>query len=198
MKSLALDVRPLAPHELHERLDEMAALRMEVFAAYPYLYAGDVAYERRYLRPYLESTQAVVVAAIADGALVGMSTAIPMEAHANEFAMAFVDRPEALDDILYCAESVLLPGWRGRGVGHRFFDVREDHGRALGRRYSAFCSVVRPPDHPARPADYRPLDGFWRQRGYQPLPGVSAVFRWRDLGEQAESGKRLQFWMKVL
>ena len=39
------------------------------------------------------------------------------------------------------AESVLLPAWRGRGMGHRFFDLREEHARSLGRRWAAFsCS----------------------------------------------------------
>lgn len=191
-------VRALDADERRVRLDEMAALRIAVFADYPYLYAGDAEYERRYLQPYVESKEAVVVAALVDDTLVGMATATPMEAHADEFAAAFAERPEPLGEILYCAESVLLPAWRGRGIGHRFFDLREAHGRALGRRYSAFCGVIRPTDHPARPADYVPLDGFWQRRGYTPLPGVIATFHWRDHGDQEETGKPLQFWMRTL
>lgn len=178
-------------------LDDLARLRIAVFRDWPYLYDGDAAYERGYLRAYT-APGAVVVAALDGTRMVGAATGTPMEHHAEDFAAAFAGRPETLENIFYCAESVLLPDYRGQGLGHAFFDGREAQGRALGRRWSAFCSVIRPADHPARPADYRPLDGFWRKRGYQPLPGVVATFRWRDLGETQETPKRLQFWMKPL
>ena len=178
-------------------LGDLARLRIAVFRDWPYLYDGDEGYEREYLRAYT-APGAVVVAAMDGDRMVGAATGAPMEDHAEDFAAAFADRPERLDDIFYCAESVLLPEYRGHGLGHAFFDGREAQARSLGRRYSAFCSVIRPADHPARPADYRPLDGFWRKRGYQPLPGVVASFHWRDLGDAGETTKQLQFWMKPL
>jgi hypothetical protein len=58
--------------------------------------------------------------------------------------------------------------------------------------------MTAPADHPLRPAEYRPLDGFWRKRGYAPLPGVIAGFDWKDIGEAAQTRKSLQFWMKSL
>ena len=178
-------------------LDDLARLRIAVFRDWPYLYDGDEAYEREYLKAYT-APGAVVVAAMDGDRMVGAATGAPMEDHAKDFAAAFADRPERLEEIFYCAESVLLPEYRGHGLGHAFFDGREAQGRALGRRYSAFCSVIRPADHPAKPGDYRPLDGFWRKRGYQPLPGVIASFHWRDLGCAEETTKQLQFWMKPL
>jgi GNAT superfamily N-acetyltransferase len=93
---------------------------------------------------------------------------------------------------------VLLADYRGRGIGHRFFDLREAHARATGHRRVAFCGVIRAVDHPGRPADHAPLDPFWRKRGYAPLPGVVARFRWKDLGEAQETQKPLQFWMRDL
>jgi hypothetical protein len=62
----------------------------------------------------------------------------------------------------------------------------------------AFCSVIRPDDHPLRPESYRTNDAFWRGRGYAPLPGVMAHFSWKDLGDTGESEKALQFWMRAL
>ena len=140
----------------------------------------------------------MVVAALDGDRIVGAATGAPMTDHAADFGEAFTDRPEALSDIFYCAESVLLRAYRGHGLGHAFFDAREDHARALGARFSAFCSVIRPQTHPMRPAEYWPLDAFWRRRGYAPLPGVTASFAWKDLGEAAETEKSLQFWMKPL
>lgn len=183
---------------LESHLDDVARLRIDVFRDWPYLYDGDLGYERDYLAVYRDNPRAVVVGAFDGSRLVGAATGMPMQDHADDFAAAFEGTGKDLGTIFYCAESVLLPAWRGHGIGHRFFDLREDHARALGLTESAFCAVMRPADHPMRPAGYAPLDPFWRKRGYQPLPGVVANFGWKDLGDADESRKSLQFWSRPL
>ncbi len=195
---MTIRVEALTGAALEAALDDVARLRIRVFRAFPYLYDGDLAYERRYLEPYRSSPGAILVGAFDGAKLVGAATGTPMEDHADDFATAFAGTGLESSEIFYCAESVLLPEYRGRGIGHRFFDIREAHARDLGRAYVVFCAVVRPADHPARPADYRPLDAFWTSRGYAPLPGVVAHFAWKDLGEAAESRKPLQFWIRRL
>ena len=140
----------------------------------------------------------LLVGAFDGDQLVGASTSTPMEDHAEAFAAPFAGQGMPLTDIYYGAESVLLPEYRGQGIGHRFFDLREEFARSLGRKWLAFCSVTRPDDHPLRPAAYRTNDAFWRGRGYAPLPGVQAEFGWKDVGETGDTVKRLQFWMRGL
>ncbi|EAR49937.1 hypothetical protein OG2516_17408 [Oceanicola granulosus HTCC2516] len=195
---MSLAFRTLRGPDLEAHLDALAALRIAVFRDWPYLYDGDLAYERRYMASYRDNPEAILVGAFDGDRLVGAATGAPLENHAEDFAAPFAEAGRTLDDIFYCAESVLLPAFRGQGAGHAFFDAREDHARALGRRHSAFCSVIRPDDHPLRPASYRPLDGFWRKRGYAPLPGVVAEFEWKDVDEPAVATKRLQFWERAL
>ncbi len=191
-------VRALHRDELAARIDDLAALRIAVFRDWPYVYDGDMDYERRYLRPYLDSVHAVIAGAFDGDRLVGAATAAPLEDHAADFATAFAASGLDLSDIYYCAESVLLPEFRGYGIGHRFFDIREGRARDLGRGYVAFCAVIRPDDHPLRPASHRPLDSFWRGRGYEKLPGVVARFSWRDRDTESETPKPLQFWIRKL
>jgi len=195
---MSLDFRPLTGADLEAALDDLAALRIAVFRDWPYLYDGDLAYERRYMASYRGNPTAILVGAFDGARIVGAATGTPMEDHAEDFAAAFDGTGHRLSDIFYCAESVLLPEYRGQGAGHAFFDAREAHARALGRRYSAFCGVIRPDDHPLRPAAYRPLDAFWRKRGYETVPGAVAHFTWKDIDQQAESSHPLQFWMKAL
>ncbi|ARE82744.1 acetyltransferase (GNAT) family protein [Roseovarius mucosus] len=183
---------------LSEALPDMARLRIEVFRAYPYLYDGDAAYEERYLQVYRDSADAILVGAYEGDRLIGAATGAPMEDHAGDFGAAFAESGIALERIFYCAESVLLPSYRGQGIGHRFFDLREAQARELGREYAAFCSVVRPKDHQARPEGYQPLDAFWRKRGYAPLSGAIATFNWREIGAESESAHDLQVWMRAL
>jgi GNAT superfamily N-acetyltransferase len=180
----------IVPH-----LDALAALRISVFRDWPYLYDGDTDYERGYLRAY-RAPGALVVGAFDGPEMVGAATAAQMEQHAEDFAAARAG--EDLTGIYYLAESVLLPAYRGRGLGHRFFDAREAEARALGRGRAVFCSVIRPEDHPARPEGARTHDAFWRGRGYAPLPGKVAHFSWRDLGEAKATEKPLQFWGRDL
>jgi GNAT superfamily N-acetyltransferase len=191
-------VQALTGAALEAALDDVARLRIEVFRAWPYLYDGSLEYERAYMESYRSSANAIMVGAFDGDKLVGAATGTPMEDHAEDFAAAFAGTPYALSDIFYCAESVLLPAYRGQGIGHRFFDEREAHARRLGRKYVAFCGVIRPEDHPMRPADYAPLDPFWRKRGYAPLPGVIAQFKWTDIGDQKQTEKPLQFWLRAL
>jgi GNAT superfamily N-acetyltransferase len=191
-------VERLDGNDLLDALDDVARLRIEVFRDWPYLYDGDAAYERAYLQTYRESANAILAAAFDGGRIVGASTGTPMEEHADDFGAAFGGQGIALTDIFYCAESVLLPAYRGQGIGHAFFDAREAHARALGRRYSAFCGVVRPASHPLKPSDYAPLDPFWRKRGYTPVEGAVAHFRWKDIDQERETDHPLQFWMRPL
>ncbi|UUV05274.1 GNAT family N-acetyltransferase [Ruegeria sp. YS9] len=191
-------VRPLIGEALEAALDDVAQLRIKVFHAWPYLYDGDLGYERNYLQSYRDSDKAIVVGAFDNDRLIGASTGAPLIDHAGDFAAAFEGTGFDLNDIFYCAESVLLPDYRGQGVGHRFFDERETHARALGFTKCAFCGVQRPADHPMRPDKYRPLDSFWRARGYTPLPGAIAQFSWKDIGDEGESKKPLQFWIRDL
>ncbi|WP_242129067.1 GNAT family N-acetyltransferase [Sphingobium sp. Sx8-8] len=183
-------------------LDALADLRITVFRAFPYLYDGDRGYERDYLAAYAQSPGALVVGAFAgpEGAerLVGAATAAPMADHAAEFAAPFRERGMDIGRIYYFGESVLLPGWRGRGIGHAFFDRREAKAGELGFAMASFCAVVRPPDHPARPAGYSPLDPFWRGRGFAPVGGLVGQFRWKEWGEDGETSHPMQFWVKSL
>ena len=191
-------VRALRGAELEAALDDVARLRIAVFRDWPYLYDGTLDYEREYLSAYRDNPHALLVGAFDGDRLVGASTSTPMEDHAEAFAKPLAGQGIALSDIYYGAESVLLPEYRGRGLGHRFFDLREAFARDLGRKWLAFCSVMRPDDHPLRPATYRTNDAFWRGRGYVPLPGVQAEFAWKDVGQETETVKPLQFWMRAL
>lgn len=195
---MTIAVRPMTGDDLAAVLPDLAHLRIEVFRDWPYLYAGSFDYEHRYLQSYRDSAGAILVGAFDGSTLVGAATGTPMEDHADDFGAAFAQSDRPLTDIFYCAESVLLPAYRGRGIGHAFFDAREAHARALGRRFVTFCAVIRPADHPLRPVDYAPLDPFWRKRGYAPLPGVLASFDWTDIDAPAQSAKQMQFWGKTL
>ncbi len=181
----------LAPH-----LDALGELRIAVFHEYPYLYAGTLEHEREYLGTYVRSSGSLVVLVFDDDRVVGATTCLPMLDEGPEFQAAFVQAGCDLSTICYFGESILLPAYRGRGIGKEFFVRRETHVKKLGLKLSAFCAVDRPAEHVLRPQGYRPLDNFWRSQGYVKRPELQATFVWQEIGEDIESPKTLTFWTK--
>lgn len=194
---MALRLQNFCGSELEPHLDDLGALRITVFREFPYLYDGSLEYERNYLRTYLTSARSLVVLAFAGEKVVGATTCLPMTDEGPEFQAPFLGQGYNLDSIFYFGESILLPEFRGQGLGKEFFRRRENHARQqAGVRYTTFCAVDRPADHPRHPANYRPLDTFWQSQGYMRHPELQAIFMWKETGEGQESPKTLTFWVK--
>ena len=190
-------VEALTGARLAAHLSDVARLRIEVFRAFPYLYDGDLAYEARYLRAFAAARDAVIVGAFDGEAVVGASTAAPLAGQMDEVVAPFRARGEDLSRWFYFGESVLKSGYRGQGIGVRFFELREAQALECGASMTAFCAVARD-NHPARPKDYVPLDAFWRKRGYAPAPGLTCQISWREIGGADETANTMQFWTKAL
>ncbi|MFY8047411.1 GNAT family N-acetyltransferase [Novosphingobium sp. B1] len=193
---MSVSVRPLTGGEIAAALDDLARLRINVFAAYPYLYDGDAAYEAQYIAEYAAAPGAVLVAAFDGARIVGAATAAPMMHQKAEFRAPFETRGIDTARLFYFGESVLLPAYRGQGIGHAFFDQREAQAKACGANAACFAAVVREDDHPARPADYTPLDAFWARRGYAVVPGLTTHLSWKEHGDEAEKVNMMQYWMR--
>ncbi len=194
-----LHVEALSGVALTPALPELARLRIEVFRDFPYLYDGTIEYEQAYLTKFAAAYGAVCVIASDNGRIIGASTGGPLLSIDPSFAAAFEANGYDPKSLFYCSESVLQKGYRGRGLGHAFFDLREAHARKLGGfTHATFASVVRPTDHPLRPADYQPLDAFWTKRGYKRADGITGTYAWTDIDQTAETEKTMQFWIKEL
>lgn len=183
--------------EILPYLPALADLRIRVFRDWPYLYDGDAAYEAEYLATYSRSSRSVFVLAFDGARIVGCATGIPLRDETANCQAPFLAAGIDVDSVFYFGESVLDRAWRGRGLGHRFFDAREACARALpGMRTTAFCAVVRADDDPRRPANPRSLERFWESRGYRPRADLSAEFEWKELGEDAPVTNRMRFWLR--
>jgi GNAT superfamily N-acetyltransferase len=192
-----VNIRPLSGADLETALPALARLRIEVFRAYPYLYEGSLAYEETYLRKLARARDAFIVVAEADdGGIVGCATGSGMDDQHGEFSLPLVTAGYDLASTFYFGESVLLPDYRGHGIGHAFFDAREAHAIAHGYKRACFCAVERPADHPKRPTAYSPLDRFWQARGYSKLPGLLAHFTWPEDVEGPEIDHPMAYWMR--
>ena len=184
---------------INDLFDGLARLRTTVFRDFPYLYEGTIADEKEYLQTYMHSERAFLFAVFDDGEMVGATTCIPLADETEEVRQPFLEAGYDLSKIFYFGESLLLPEYRGLGLGHRFFDEREAHAAGFGTyETTCFCAVVRPDDHPMRPENYRPLDAFWTKRGYQKEPRLQSRFEWKDVGETESTVKPMVYWLRRL
>lgn len=199
MNARSITVRTLVGEAIAPYVDDLARLRTQVFREWPYLYAGNVAYEAEYLQVYTRSKRSVVILAFDGAQVVGASTGLPLAEESQAFISPFAAggfRPEA---VFYCGESVLLPAYRGQRLGHRFFDEREAHARALGGfAWTAFGAVDRDPADPRRPHGHRDNDVFWRKRGYTPVAGMQVALPWPEVGGDGDVPHTLTCWLRPL
>ncbi|SDH79675.1 hypothetical protein SAMN05216603_11410 [Pseudomonas benzenivorans] len=192
-----MDLRLLHGPAITPHIEDLARLRIEVFREFPYLYDGSLEYEAEYLQTYARSPDSLFVLVLDHERVVGASTGLPLSDEIDEFKQPFIEAGVDIERIFYFGESVLLPEYRGHGLGVGFFAKREGYARRLGRfDFCVFSSVERPLDHPRRPPDYQPLDEFWHHRGYQHLPQLRTELDWQDLDESSQSPKPMSFWIK--
>ena len=147
---------------------------------------------------YTDTAQSVLVAAFDGDVMIGASTAMPLSAEADYVKAPFQKAGLSIEKIYYFAESVLLKEYRGKGLGHQFFDQREFAAKKFGFPHTSFCAVNRPENHLLKPKEYRPLDEFWIKRGYNKRSDLISEFSWLDRGEVYETKKTMTYWMRTL
>ena len=188
----------LRGEQIAGHVDALADLRIAVFREWPYLYEGTREYEARYLDVYLRCARSLAVLVWEGSACVAASTALPLTDAAADAQAPFVAAGHSVDRIDYFGESVVLAAYRGRGLGVRFFELREAHAREHGLAVCAFCAVERRSDDPRRPHRYVPNDAFWSRRGYRKDPAMVTQFSWPDIGDRESTPKPMTFWLRDL
>lgn len=189
-------IKAISGPQIERYIPSLAWLRKTVFHEFPYLYDGSDEYEEQYLKTYTKSEKSLFVLAFDGERIVGAASGMPLQKETEEVKQPFKDKGIHIDHVFYFGESVLLPEYRGLGIGKSFITEREKHALEQGFRITAFCGVVRPEDHPRRPQVYRPLNGFWESMGYNKQPDMTTRFEWQDLDESTSSPKEMVFWLK--
>ncbi len=185
----------------HSLLDELGELRIQVFRQWPYLYEGDLDYERKYLSTYAQSATSFGFFVYDENQkkLVGATTAIELSHESSEFQEPFLKEGIDTAKVVYFGESILLPEYRGQKIGQRFMEERLHFARSFPQKdLATFCAVIRPENHPARPENYRSLETFWKNNGFFPKSGMLTEYGWKDVGDTVETKKQMQFWIRSL
>lgn len=190
-----IHVRSFTGNALKPYLHSIAKLRMEVFREYPYFEEPDLEKENKYLKKAASSKESIAVLIFDGTTLVGASLGLPLILEEVAILKPFKERNLDIESYFFFGDSALLRHYRGRGIGHHFFDARESHIKHY-KKFKHICFCVPEPLNP--PPEFVSLNDFWRKRGYIHHPDFQCTLSWIDLGATHSTEKRLSFWMKDL
>lgn len=182
----------------------ISQLRIDVFADFPYLYKGDLAYERKYMIAYETHPHSTIAIAKVDGEIAAVSTGIPLSSEAEIISGSkelFDKLKLDIEKIYYYGEIITIPKFRGLKLSAKLLEQQDDFIRQQwGFTHTSILTVVREEKHPLKPADYQSSDRVWERIGFS-RTGIQVKFYWPTFqvdGSVKEEEHFLEFWVKSI
>lgn len=178
-------------------IDDVARLRIETFREFPYLYEGNLTYEKSYLEKFCRAKNSLIVIAFDNKKVIGALTGLPLSEEESEIQEPWIEKGFDLSTIYYFNEALIEANYRNSGLGSKLFEIAEDWANKHFEQFS-LASVLRADDHPSKPKNYQGLDGFWNKLGYQKQKDLICNLEWKEIGENTETKKSMIFWKKQI
>lgn len=179
-------------------IKDMTTLCNTVYAEYPYRYDGNDDDYDYYLANYAKTPKSFMCVAFDDDKAIGIATCIPLIDYRSHYIKPFVDQGYPLAAIAYHGELILLPEYRGQGIGKALYLSVENWARNNQFPYIAFAQIDESKIPVAPPADYVPVDGFWDKLGFTKHPELQFNAFYKCVGEDEETYHPMYYWLKKL
>lgn len=184
-------------------IETVSKLRIEAFKEYPYLYMGELDYERQYMRGYTKDDRAMIAIAKCDGKLAGISTGIPLISDSEIVAdvkIIFLNENIDIGDYYYYGELIILPEFKGKGILKKLLLAQDELIQSWGYKHACGLTVVREDNHPLKPAGYKSPDKIGKRLGYLRTK-LTTQYHWPTIqpdGTVKDEKNTLEFWIKDL
>jgi len=189
-------MRIIRGQEIENHIDQLGRFRIEIFREYPYLYDGDLDYERAYLNRYSRDTESFLLVIHDRLGFVGICTGMPLSGEDPDFRNAFVG--ESINEIYYIGEVMLRKDARGKKMGSKLFSTALSLIDSKKYKRVSLCTVDRGSNHPQCPESYCSPDYLWKKYGFEKSAHLVAFLSWKDIGQTTETKKTMNIWFKEL
>lgn len=192
-----------AGKDVKKYLELVSKFRIKLFAKYPYLYKGDLEYEKKYIDSYANNTQSTIAAAKIDQEIIGLSTGIPLISESEILSEAdslFKNQHIDPKKIYYYGEIMVLPKFRGHNISSRLLNAQDELIKTWGYTHVSLLTVVREKNHPLQPINYKSTDIVWEKMGYHKT-GLQLKFYWptfQNDGTIKEEDHVLELWLREI
>ena len=194
-KGIRASMQIIRGPEIENHIDDLGKFRIEIFREYPYLYDGNIQFERVYLSPYSRNPESLLLILQDAHGIIGACTGTPLTGEDNDFQNAFVG--ENKDEIYYIGAVILRADSRGQKLGSRLLSTALSLIDMKRFKKTSLCTVDRGLNHPRRPGKYCPPDYLWERYGFVKSTNLLAYLAWTDIGQKIETKKPMNIWFKI-
>ena len=189
-----MEIEIFGGEKIKDVIDELGNFRITIFKEYPYLYDGNLDYERKYLSRYGNISDSILLLVRNKEGILGAATGIPLINDEPEFTEPFKDKN--LDEIFYIGELMIRKDNRSKGIGTLLLKNMLDLIDKNQFKTVCLYTVYRGNNHPLKPDFYQSPDSLWRKFGFEKHSSYIVYFSWRDLGNVVETEKPMNVWIK--
>lgn len=184
-------------------IQKVSELRIQEFQNYPYLYKGNLEYEKEYMLGFSSDPHSCLGLAKYENEIIGISTGMPLKSEADilkdaENVYHNANRDPCL--YYYFGEFIILPQYRGKGIAKHLSLGMESVARKF--KYSRICllTVLRSDDDQRKPTNYKSIDPICYALGFKP-DKLSIDYHWPTILENGDVKDVLNpmiFWSKEI
>lgn len=189
--------------DLKEHVNIISRLRVDTFKEYPYLYVADIQEEKKYMEAYTNNHDSIISLAKINNNIVGILTGIPLSIDSeitNDVKKKLSEIKCNVNDYYYYGEVIISPEFRGKGISRQLCIVMDDLARSKGYKFACILTIIRPDDHPLKPAGYKPQDSLWKRLGFE-RTNIIIDYHWPTIqpdGSILDVKNSLQLWEKYI
>lgn len=183
-----MDLEIIKGKDIQRYFEPFTQLRMAFYRDYPYLYAGNKEFERKYFSMFTTHEDSRLIVAKEEDKIVGAILGAPLKATAEEVQRPYKEQGKSIDTIYYLGDILVQKDHRDQGIGSALYEEFESIIRSM-KKYQEIdlYEIARSDEHPRKPKDYKPIEDFWKKRGYTQASDLKAEFAWKEIGEKQES-----------
>ncbi|MBN8536984.1 MAG: GNAT family N-acetyltransferase [Deltaproteobacteria bacterium] len=184
-------------------LNEIAQFRIKYFKSYPYLYVGNLEYEKEYINGYANNSKSLLILALYNGKIIGVSTALPLNSNADilgEAPVLFAKKGLNINEYFYYGEIIVKTEFQGIGIAAKIYDMQESYAKAEGFKKIILATVNRRPNDPRKPSDYFNTDIVWNKLGFKKC-NIQINYNWPTITENGsikDINNPMDFWTKEI